>query len=112
MKGYDLPKAELSKKQIATISKRLPIHTQQLRIFKYLATNYSVKTGVLCAKTSTVNLSHVTQVSLNPKLEPFGLVAACERPEFTHTNQFDETTAEHNWSLYVINQEALNQLTV
>lgn len=112
MKGYAFPKASLSKKQIANILKALPIRTQATRIFKYLATNYTAKTGVLCARTATVNLSHATQVDLNPKLRKFGLAAACELPELPHTNQFNERTAEYDWSLYVINQEAFSQITV
>lgn len=102
MKGYQLSKATLSKKQIRIILKHLPIRTQSARIFRYLAENGTVKTGVLCRNTATVNLSHVTQVELNPKLAKFGLVAACERPEHPHTNQFDERTSEYNWSLYAL----------
>ena len=111
MKGYDLQKAKLSKKQIKTILKHLPIRTQSERIFKYLAENGTVKTGVLCARTATVNLSHATQRELNPRLAKFGLVAACERPEYHHTNQFNERTAEHDWSLYALDETEMNWAT-
>jgi hypothetical protein len=108
MKGYDLKVAKLTKKQRDIILKHLPIRTQSARIFEYLSQYDHVKTGELCAKTSTVNLSHVTQVELNPRLKKFGLVVGCERPEYPHRNQFDQTTAEHDWSLYELDETELN----
>lgn len=100
MKGYQLSKATLSKKQIRIILKHLPIRTQSERIFRYLAEHGTVKTGVLCRNTATVNLSHTTQIDLNPRLAKFGLVVACERPQIPHKNQFNERTSEYDWSLY------------
>jgi hypothetical protein len=111
MKGYDLKIAKLTKKQRDIILKHLPIRTQSQRIFEYLSKNERVKTGALCAKTSTVNLSHVTQIELNPRLAKFGLVVACERPEQSHKNKFGDRTAEYDWSLYELDETELKEST-
>ena len=105
MKGYHLQLANLTDEQIENILKILPPRTQSSRVFKYLAKNTRVKTGQLCAKTSTVNLSHCSQVELNPRIRKFGLVVACERPEVPYKNKFGQVTGEHMWALYQLEDD-------